>query len=164
MAKYKQRFEYGETVYLLNITNTHAPVIRELKITNLCQSITIPSLVEYTAYEIGKELDNQWWFYGDEKNIFHTRVEAEQCLEYLREVFKDNPLEKMPREIAIAHVDSAVDNFVTRLSQPCYCGDKGEIIITDQRHKNFLVLCETCATKLYKELGDALEELKKSKE
>ena len=51
-----------------------------------------------------------------------------------------------------------------RLSQPCYCGDKGEIIITDQKHKNFLVLCEACATKLYKELGDALEELKKSKE
>ena len=51
-----------------------------------------------------------------------------------------------------------------RLSQPCYCGDKGEIIITDRRHKNFLVLCETCATKLYKEFGNVLEELKKSKE
>lgn len=51
-----------------------------------------------------------------------------------------------------------------RLSPPCYCGDKGEIIITDRRHKNFLVLCETCATKLYKEFGNVLEELKKSKE
>lgn len=51
-----------------------------------------------------------------------------------------------------------------RLSQPCYCGDKGEIIITDRRHKNFLVLCEACATKLYKEFGNVLEELKKSKE
>ena len=113
MAKYKQRFEYGETVYLLNITNTNAPVIRELKITNLCRSITIPSLVEYTAYEIGKELDNQWWFYGDEKNIFHTRAEAEQCLEYLREVFKDNPLEKMPFRIAQAHMEEALGNFIT---------------------------------------------------
>ena len=51
-----------------------------------------------------------------------------------------------------------------RLSQPCYCGNKGEIIITDRRHKNFLVLCEECATKLYKEFGNVLEELKKSKE
>lgn len=51
-----------------------------------------------------------------------------------------------------------------RLSQPCYCGNKGEIIITDRRHKNFLVLCETCAAKLYKEFGNVLEELKKSKE
>ena len=51
-----------------------------------------------------------------------------------------------------------------RLSQPCYCGNKGEIIITDRRHTNFLVLCETCATKLYKEFGNVLEELKKSKE
>ena len=51
-----------------------------------------------------------------------------------------------------------------RLSQPCYCGNKGEIIITDRRHTNFLVLCEACATKLYKEFGNVLEELKKSKE
>ena len=51
-----------------------------------------------------------------------------------------------------------------RLSQPCYCGNKGEIIISDRRRKNFLVLCETCATKLYKEFGNVLEELKKSKE
>ena len=51
-----------------------------------------------------------------------------------------------------------------RLSQPCYCGNKGEIIITDRRHTNFLVLCETCAAKLYKEFGNVLEELKKSKE
>ena len=51
-----------------------------------------------------------------------------------------------------------------RLSQPCYCGNKGEIIITDRRHTNFLVLCEACAAKLYKEFGNVLEELKKSKE
>ena len=51
-----------------------------------------------------------------------------------------------------------------RLSQPCYCGNTGEIIITDRGHKNFVILCETCATKLYKELGNVLEELKKSKE
>ena len=164
MAEYKQSFEYGETVYLLNIADTGVPIIRELVITKVYRSTIIPLPVEYTAYETTGGPDSRWWFYGYEKNIFHTRVEAEQCLEYLRKVFKDNPLEKMPREIAIAHVDSAVDNFVTRLSQPCYCGDKGEIIITDQRHKNFLVLCEACATKLYKELGDALEELKKSKE
>lgn len=113
MAKYKQSFEYGETVYLLNIADTGVPIIRELKITNICRSIIIPSLVEYTAYETGKELDNRWWFYGNEKNIFHTRVKAERCLKYLRKVFKDNPLEKMPREIAIACVDSAVGNFVT---------------------------------------------------
>ena len=113
MADYKSIFKIGETVYLLNITDTHAPVIRELKITKICRSIIIPSLVEYTAYETGKELDNRWWFYGDEKNIFPTRVKAERCLEYLRKVFKDNSLEKMPREIAIARVDSAVDNFVT---------------------------------------------------
>ena len=164
MAEYKQSFKYGETVYLLNIADTGVPIIRELVITKVYRSTIIPLPVEYTAYEIGKERDNQWWFYGYERNIFHTRAEAEQCLEYLRKVFKDNPLEKMPREIAIARVDSAVDNFVTRLSQPCYCGNKGEIIITDRRHKNSLVLCEACATKLYKELGDALEELKKSKE
>ena len=113
MAEHKSIFKIGEKVYLLNITDTHAPVIRELKITKICRSIIIPSLVEYTAYETGKELDNRWWFYGDEKNIFHTRVKAERCLKYLRKVFKGNPLEKMPREIAIACVDSAVDNFVT---------------------------------------------------
>ena len=113
MEEYKQSFEYGETVYLLNIADTGVPIIRELKITNICRSIIMPSIVEYTAYEIGREIDNQWWFYGDEKNIFHTRVKAERCLKYLRKVFKGNPLEKMPREIAIACVDSAVDNFVT---------------------------------------------------
>ena len=113
MAEHKSIFKIGEKVYLLNITDTGVPIIRELKITNICRSIIMPSIVEYTAYEIGREIDNQWWFYGDEKNIFHTRAEAEQCLEYLKEVFKDNPLEKMPREIAIACVDSAVDNFVT---------------------------------------------------
>ena len=112
MAEYRQSFEYGETVYLLNITNTHAPVIRELKITNICRSIIIPSLVEYTAYETGKEIDNRWWFYGDEKNIFHTRVKAERCLKYLRKVFKGNPLEKMPREIAIAHMEEALGKFI----------------------------------------------------
>ena len=66
----------------------------------------------YTAYEIGRELDNQWWFYGDEKNIFHTRAEAEQCLEYLKEVFKDNPLEKMPFRMAQAHMEEALGKFI----------------------------------------------------
>ena len=113
MGEYKQSFEYGETVYLLNIADTGVPIIRELKITKVYRSTIIHLPVEYTAYETGKELDNQWWFYGNEKNIFHTRTEAEQCFKYLREVFKDNPLEKMPREIAIACVDSAVGNFVT---------------------------------------------------
>ena len=113
MAEYKQSFEYGETVYLLNIADTGVPIIRELKITNICRSIIMPSLVEYTAYEIGKELNNQWWFYGYEKNIFHTRAEAEQCLEYLREVFKDNPLEKMPFRIAQACMEEALGNFIT---------------------------------------------------
>lgn len=51
-----------------------------------------------------------------------------------------------------------------RLSQPCYCGNTGEIIITDRGHTNFLVLCEACATKFYEEFGNVLEELKKSKE
>ena len=75
-------------------------------------ALPIFSLVEYTAYEIGRELDNQWWFYGDEKNIFHTRAEAEQCLEYLREVFKDNPLEKMPFKMAQAHMEEALGKFI----------------------------------------------------
>lgn len=113
MAEYKQSFKYGETVYLLNIANTGVPIIRELVITNISRSIIISSLVEYTAYEIGKELDNRWWFYGNEKNIFHTRAEAEQCLEYLREVFKDNPLEKMPFKIAQAYMEEALDKFIT---------------------------------------------------
>lgn len=112
MEEYKQSFEYGETVYLLNMADTGVPIIRELVITNICRSIIMPSLVEYTACEIGRELDNQWWFYGDGKNIFHTRTEAEQCLEYLKEVFKDNPLEKMPREIAIAHMEEALGKFI----------------------------------------------------
>lgn len=112
MAEYKQSFEYGETVYLLNIGDTGVPVIRELKITNICRSIIMPSIVEYTAYEIGRELDNQWWFYGYEKNIFHTRAEAEQCLEYLKEVFKDNPLEKMPFRIAQACMEEALGKFI----------------------------------------------------
>lgn len=113
MADYKSIFKIGETVYLLNITDTHAPVIRELKITKICRSIIIPSLVEYTAYETGKEIDNRWWFYGDEKNIFHTRVKAERCLEYLREVFKGNPLEKMPFKMAQAYMEEALGNFIT---------------------------------------------------
>ena len=112
MEEYKQSFEYGETVYLLNIADTGVPIIRELKITNICRSIIMPSLVEYTAYEIGKELNNQWWFYGYEKNIFHTRTEAEQCLEYLKEVFKDNPLEKMPFRMAQAHMEEALGKFI----------------------------------------------------
>ena len=112
MAEHKSIFKIGEKVYLLNITDTHAPVIRELKITKICRSIIIPSLVEYTAYETGKEIDNQWWFYGDEKNIFHTRAEAEQCLEYLKEVFKDNPLEKMPFRMAQAHMEEALGKFI----------------------------------------------------
>ena len=112
MAEHNSIFKIGEKVYLLNITDTHAPVIRELKITKICRSIIMPSLVEYTAYEIGKELNNQWWFYGYEKNIFHTRTEAEQCLEYLKEVFKDNPLEKMPFRMAQAHMEEALGKFI----------------------------------------------------
>ena len=112
MAEYRQSFEYGETVYLLNIADTGVPVIRELKITNICRSVIMSSVVEYTAYEIGKELNNQWWFYGYEKNIFHTRAEAEQCLEYLKEVFKDNPLEKMPFRMAQAHMEEALGKFI----------------------------------------------------
>ena len=113
MAEYKQSFTYGETVYLLNIGDTGVPIIRELKITKVYRSTIIPLPVEYTAYEIGRERDNQWWFYGDEKNIFHTRAEAEQCLEYLREVFKDNPLEKMPFKMAQAHMEEALGKFIT---------------------------------------------------
>lgn len=113
MAEYKQSFKYGETVYLLNIADTGVPIIRELVITNISRSIIISSLVEYTAYETGKELDNRWWFYGNEKNIFHTRAEAEQCLEYLREVFKDNPLEKMPFRIAQAYMEEALGKLIT---------------------------------------------------
>lgn len=113
MAEYKQSFKYGETVYLLNIADTGVPIIRELVITKVYRPIIIPLPVEYTAYEIGKERDNQWWFYGNEKNIFHTRAEAEQCLEYLREVFKDNPLEKMPFRIAQAYMEEALGKFIT---------------------------------------------------
>ena len=113
MAEYKQSFKYGETVYLLNIADTGVPVIRELVITKVYRSTIIPLPVEYTAYEIGKEIDNRWWFYGDEKNIFHTRTEAEQCLEYLREVFKDNPLEKMPFKMAQACMEEALGKFIT---------------------------------------------------
>lgn len=112
MAEYKQSFEYGETVYLLNTTNTHAPIIRELVITKVYRSIIIPLPVEYSAYETTGGPDSRWWFYGNEKNIFHTRTEAEQCLEYLKEVFKDNPLEKMPFKMAQAHMEEALGKFI----------------------------------------------------
>ena len=113
MAEHKSIFKIGEKVYLLNITDTHAPVIRELKITKICRSIIIPLPVEYSAYETTGGPDSRWWFYGNEKNIFHTRAEAEQCLEYLREVFKDNPLEKMPFRIAQAYMEEALGKFIT---------------------------------------------------
>lgn len=150
MAEYKQSFEYGETVYLLNIADTGVPIIRELKITNICRSIIMPSLVEYTAYEIGRERDNQWWFYGDEKNIFHTRAEAEQCLEYLREVFKDNPLEKMPFRIAQACMEEALGKFITLQGW----GDTvtirlSEIPIDDPQVVRLIISAED----LYKEVG-----------
>ena len=150
MAEYKQSFEYGETVYLLNIADTGLPIIRELKITNICRSIIMPSLVEYTAYEIGRELDNQWWFYGYEKNIFHTRAEAEQCLEYLKEVFKDNPLEKMPFRMAQAHMEEALGKFIALQGW----GDTvtirlSEIPIDDPQVVRLIISAED----LYKEVG-----------
>ena len=150
MAEYRQSFEYGETVYLLNIADTGVPIIRELKITNICRSIIMPSLVEYTAYEIGRELDNQWWFYGDEKNIFHTRAEAEQCLEYLKEVFKDNPLEKMPFRMAQAHMEEALGKFIALQGW----GDTvtirlSEIPIDDPQVVRLIISAED----LYKEVG-----------
>ena len=150
MAEYKQSFEYGETVYLLNIADTGVPIIRELKITNICRSIIMPSLVEYTAYEIGRELDNQWWFYGYEKNIFHTRAEAEQCLEYLKEVFKDNPLEKMPFRMAQAHMEEALGKFIALQGW----GDTvtirlSEIPIDDPQVVRLIISAED----LYKEVG-----------
>lgn len=113
MAEYKQSFEYGETVYLLNIADTGVPIIRELVITKVYRSIIIPLPVEYSAYETTGGPDSRWWFYGNEKNIFHTRAEAEQCLEYLREVFKDNPLEKMPFRIAQAYMEEALGKLIT---------------------------------------------------
>ena len=151
MAEYKQSFEYGETVYLLNIADTGVPIIRELVITNICRSRIMPSLVEYTAYEIGRELDNQWWFYGDEKNIFHTRAEAEQCLEYLREVFKDNPLEKMPFKMAQAHMEEALGKFIAEFKW----GDTvtirlSEIPIDDPQVVRLIISAED----LYKEVGE----------
>ena len=150
MAEYRQSFEYGETVYLLNIADTGVPIIRELKITNICRSIIMPSIVEYTAYEIGRELDNQWWFYGDEKNIFHTRAEAEQCLEYLKEVFKDNPLEKMPFRMAQAHMEEALGKFIALQGW----GDTvtirlSEIPIDDPQVVRLIISAED----LYKEVG-----------
>lgn len=113
MAEYKQSFKYGETVYLLNIADTGVPIIRELVITKVYRPIIIPLPVEYSAYETTGGPDSRWWFYGNEKNIFHTRTEAEQCLEYLREVFKDNPLEKMPFKIAQAYMEEALGKFIT---------------------------------------------------
>ena len=113
MAEYKQSFKYGETVYLLNIADTGVPIIRELVITKVYRPIIIPLPVEYSAYETTGGPDSRWWFYGNEKNIFHTRAEAEQCLEYLREVFKDNPLEKMPFKMAQAHMEEALGKFIT---------------------------------------------------
>lgn len=112
MAEYKQSFKYGETVYLLNIADTGVPIIRELVITKVYRSIIIPLPVEYSAYETTGGPDSRWWFYGNEKNIFHTRAEAEQCLEYLREVFKDNPLEKMPFKMAQTHMEEALGKFI----------------------------------------------------
>ena len=112
MAEYKQSFEYGETVYLLNIADTGVPIIRELVITKVYRSIIMPLPVEYSAYETTGGPDSRWWFYGNEKNIFHTRTEAEQCLEYLREVFKDNPLEKMPFKMAQAYMEEALGKFI----------------------------------------------------
>lgn len=113
MAEYKQSFEYGETVYLLNIADTGVPIIRELVITNVCRSTFMPPPVEYSAYETAEGPDSQWWFYGNENNIFHTRVKAEQGLEYLRKMFKDKPLEKMPFRRAQAHMEKALSKFVT---------------------------------------------------
>lgn len=113
MAEYKQSFKYGETVYLLNIADTGVPIIRELVITKVYRPIIIPLPVEYSAYETTGGPDSRWWFYGNEKNIFHTKTEAEQCLEYLREVFKDNPLEKMPFKIAQAYMEEALGKFIT---------------------------------------------------
>ena len=112
MADEIKEFEWGETVYLLNIADTGVPIIRELVITKVYRPIIIPLPVEYSAYETTGGPDNRWWFYGNEKNIFHTRAEAEQCLEYLREVFKDNPLEKMPFRIAQAYMEEALGKFI----------------------------------------------------
>lgn len=117
MAEYKSIFEIGEKVYLVNTTKSLAPLIREFTITRICWSAIMPPHndieLEYTAYETEKGPASQWWrLYEDEKNIFHTRAKAEQCLEYLREIFKDDPLEMMPYEIGKARVEEAENNFV----------------------------------------------------
>lgn len=150
MAEYES-FKLGETVYLLNIADTGEPIIRELVITKVYRSTFMPPPVEYSAYEIGKERDNQWWFYGNEKNIFHTRAEAEQCLEYLREVFKDNPLEKMPFRIAQACMEEALGKFITLQGW----GDTvtirlPEIPIDDPQVVRLIISAED----LYKEVGE----------
>lgn len=118
MAEYKSIFKIGEKVYLVNTTDPLAPLIREFTITKILWSAITPPhsdvKLEYTAYETEKGPASRWWnLYEDEKNIFHTRAKAEQCLEYLREVFKNDPLEKMPYEIGKARVEEAEDNFVT---------------------------------------------------
>lgn len=118
MAEDKSIFKIGEKVYLVNTTKPLAPRIREFTIIRIRWSAITPPhndiTLEYTAYETEKGPAGEWWsLYEDEKNIFHTRAKAEQCLEYLREVFKNDPLEKMPYEIAKARVEEAEDNFVT---------------------------------------------------
>ncbi len=106
MAEYKSIFKIGEKVYLVNTTDPLAPLIREFTITRIFWSAIMPPHsdveLEYTAYETEKGPASRWWrLYEDEKNIFH------------REVFKNDPLEKMPYEIAKARVEEAEDNFVT---------------------------------------------------
>lgn len=118
MAEYKSIFKIGETVYFLNTTDVLAPLIREFTIVRICWSAIMPPHndieMEYTAYETSKGPASRWWsLYEDPKNIFHTRAKAEQCLEYLREVFKNDPLEEMPHEIWKARVEEAEDRFVT---------------------------------------------------
>ncbi len=117
MTEYKSIFKIGETVYFLNTTDVLAPLIREFTIVRICWSAIMPPHsdveLEYTAYETEKGLASRWWtLYEDGKNIFHTRAKAEQCLEYLREVFKNDPLEEMPYEIGKARVEEAEDRFV----------------------------------------------------
>ena len=112
MADYES-FKLGETVYLLNIADTGEPIIRELVITKVYRSTIIPPPVEYSAYETAEGPDSRWWFYGHENNIFHTRAKAEQGLKYLRKMFKDNPLEKMPFRRAQAYMEKALSKFVT---------------------------------------------------
>lgn len=118
MADYKSIFKIGKKVYLVNTTDPLAPLIREFTIIRICWSAIMPPHndieLEYTAYETETRMHGRWWgLYEDEKNIFHTRAKAEQYLEYLREIFKDDPLEKMPYEISKVRVKEAEDKFVT---------------------------------------------------